>query len=468
MVGRKPAGSWKFNEGSGDIAYDATGVGQPASLSSGMRWLKAGTSWTVSADGSRNGYVTIPALNLSNSTAVTVTLWVNRVYSGSGGGVLFEHGEDYRKSESGFALLVDDDTCQGMQAVLKGDEGSTANCYAQPSSSVWHQIAVIYDKTQTGGNAIGLYIDGALQSPTRNLTSSTNTNRFGDDQTYLLSRAGKSQFTSGTISDFRIFDGALSSEEVQQTYNESLLESTASISYVQGNYADPQSAQLTVNVPFTSAQTSGDLNTVIIGWKDSQARISQVTDSKGNLYIRAVGPTIITGVASQAIYYAKNIAAAGARANTVKVTFSTSANKPDVRIAEYRGADTNNPLDVGAAAAGTGRLSSSGFARTTSSNDLILGADLVQSVTQGPGSEFTKRLLSSPAGNILEDRTVSSTGSYAATAPLLPSARWIMQMVAFRGPITMLQSITVTPENPSMRVGGHQRRALTATVVTKT
>ena len=326
---------------------------------------------------------------------------------------------------------------------------------AQPTSGVWHQIAVEYDKNQTGGNAIVLYVDGVLQTPTWNLSSATNTNSFGNNPVYLLSRGGSSQFTSGTISDFRIYDGALTEDQIQQTYNDTMLASPASISYVQGNYADPQSSQTSVSVRFNSAQTAGDLNVVVVGWKDSHSSVSQITDTAGNTYTRGVGPTVLNE-SPQAIYYARNIASAGG-ANTVTVTFSSSASRPDVRIAEYSGADPSNPVDVTAAASGVGMNSSSGTATTTNANDLILGADLVQSITSGPGSGFTKRLLSSPQGNILEDQSVSSTGSYAATAPLLPSSRWIMQMMALRARGPVLQSITVTPANPSIAVGAHQQ-----------
>ena len=453
-----PVGIWKFNEGSGSIAYDASGTGRAALLSNGMRWVRAGNTWTLSAERGRSGYVTIPDVNLSQKKAVTVTLWVKRLYTTNSGGVLFEAGKDYQHSDSGFALLPDDETCHGMQAVLRGNEGTTANCYAQPSSGAWHQIAVVYDKSQTGGNAIALYIDGALQNPTWNFSAANNSNNFGRNPVYLLSRGGNSHFTQGTVSDFRIYDGALSGEEIQQTYNETMLASPASISFVQGNYADPQTSQTSVSVPFNSAQTAGNLNVVVVGWKDTQASVSQITDTLGNTYIRAVGPTSINNIASQAIYYAKNIAAAGAGGNTVTVTFSTPASKPDVRISEYAGADPSNPVDVTSANTGSGRNSNSGSARTTNANDLILGANTVVSVTSGPGTGFTKRLLSSPQGNILEDRSVSTTGNYSAAAPLLLSGRWVMQMVAFRnqnGP--QLQSITVTPTNPSIAVGGHQQ-----------
>ena len=125
-----------------------------------------------------------------------------------------------------------------------------------------------------------------------------------------------------------------------------------SISYVQGNYATPQAPQTTVNVTFTAAQVAGDLNVVVVGWNDSTASVSSVTDSKGNAYTLAVGPTIISGTLSQSIYYAKNIVSAAAGTNTVTVTFSTAAISPDIRILEYSGADPNSPVDVTAANTG--------------------------------------------------------------------------------------------------------------------
>jgi hypothetical protein len=187
-----------------------------------------------------------------------------------------------------------------------------------------------------------------------------------------------------------------------------------------------------VKVTFAAAQVASDLNVVVVGWNDSTATVSAVTDTKGNAYTRAVGPTVQSGIASQSIYYAKNIVAAAAGANTVTVTFSTAAIYPDIRILEYGGLDPANPVDVAAASSGNSATSSSGSVNTTNANDLIFGANLVQTGTTGPGSGFTKRLLTSRDGDIAEDRTVTATGSYSATAPVSPSNPWIMQIVAFR------------------------------------
>lgn len=221
------------------------------------------------------------------------------------------------------------------------------------------------------------------------------------------------------------------------------------ITYVQGNYATPQTAQTSVPVTFTSAQTAGDLNVLVVGWNDTTATVSSVTDKSGNIYTLAVGPTVESGVATQSIYYAKKIAAAAAGVNIVTVTFSTAATTPDIRVLEYKGADPNSPVDVTAASTGTSTTTSSGAATTTNPVDLLFAADLVQTTTTGPGAGFTSRLLTSPDGDLAEDELVTTTGSYTATAPVIPSGAWIMQMVAFRAadttPPTAPANLTASP-----------------------
>jgi hypothetical protein len=205
----------------------------------------------------------------------------------------------------------------------------------------------------------------------------------------------------------------------------------SAITYVQGNYSTPQAPQTTVTVSFTTAQTAGDLNVVVVGWNDTTATVSTVKDKAGNVYTRAVGPTSRTGALSQSIYYAKNIASAAAGANAVTVTFSTAAAYPDIRILEYRGADPSTPVDVTATGSGNSATSTSAAATTSNANDLIFGANIVATLTTGPGSGFTQRLLTSPDGDIAEDKMVTAAGSYRVSAPLSSAGPWVMQMVAF-------------------------------------
>src|SRR5262249_60802853 len=103
----------------------------------------------------------------------------------------------------------------------------------------------------------------------------------------------------------------------------------------QQSSADPSTPQSTVTVTFSGAQTAGNLNVVAVGWNDTTAQVSSVTDSKGNVYARAVGPVTLSGTLSQSIYYAKNIGTAAAGSNKVTVAFSQAAAYPDIRILEY-------------------------------------------------------------------------------------------------------------------------------------
>ena len=240
------------------------------------------------------------------------------------------------------------------------------------------------------------------------------------------------------------------------------LQAASTITYVQSAYSAPQTPQTTVNVAYTTAQTAGNLNVVVVGWNDSTATVSSVRDSKGNVYTRAIGPTTLSGFLSQSVYYAKNIVAAAAGSNTVTVTFSSGAIYPDIRALEYSGADPNNPVDVTAAGSGTSTSSSSGSATTTTATDLIFGANTV-TTTSGVGSGFTKRILTVPDADVVEDKMVTTTGSYSATAPVMPTGKWIMQMVAFRTKAGF--TISASPTSLTV-VQGNQGSSTITTAIT--
>jgi hypothetical protein len=201
--------------------------------------------------------------------------------------------------------------------------------------------------------------------------------------------------------------------------------------FVQGNFATPQAPHATVTVTYPQAQPAGDLNVVIVGWGDTVAHVTSVADSNGNAYALAAGPATTGNVVSQSIYYAKNIAGAGA-GNVVTVTFSQAAVFPDIRILEYRGVDTAAPLDGAASATGSTSSSASGTVTTTSATDLLVGANTVWTSTIGSGAGFTSRMITTPDGDIAEDRVVTTTGAYTAAAPLSGAGPWVTQVAAFR------------------------------------
>ena len=163
----------------------------------------------------------------------------------------------------------------------------------------------------------------------------------------------------------------------------------------QTNYETPTGTATTVPVAFPLAQAAGNLNIVVVGWNDTSAAVSSVADSRGNTYTRAVGPTAGSGL-QQSIYYAKNIAAGS---NTVTVTFNKAATLPDIRILEYSGLSTSNPLDVTASGTGSGQSANSGSASTTSSNELIFGAGTTAGTFNVAGPGFTTVIFTPDSDN---------------------------------------------------------------------
>jgi hypothetical protein len=197
------------------------------------------------------------------------------------------------------------------------------------------------------------------------------------------------------------------------------------IAFVQVAAATPQKAVQTVSVTFPSPQTAGNLNVIVVGWNDTTNTVQSVHDSAGNAYVLAIGPTTGIGL-RQSIYYAPSIRAGG---NSVTVTFSGPAARPDIRILEYSGVSS---LDAKAGASGNSSTANSGAASTTTARELIFGANTVATATRDAGSTFTSRIITRPDHDIAEDRIVNSTGIYSATAALSASGPWVMQMVTFR------------------------------------
>jgi IPT/TIG domain len=190
-----------------------------------------------------------------------------------------------------------------------------------------------------------------------------------------------------------------------------------------------------VAVPYSIAQTVGNLNIVVVGWNDTTDSIASVTDTNGNTYT-LVASTLASSLpapgasqetVSQAIYYAKNIKAGP---NTVTVTFNENTLKQSVRIVEYSGLDPVNPVDSSAGSNGSANPADSSTLTTNSANDLLFAAGTITTVFSASGPSFSTILLNG-WGDIIEDEFVIAAGNYNATA-VFGSGDWVMQLVAFR------------------------------------
>src|SRR5262249_32009032 len=142
--------------------------------------------------------------------------------------------------------------------------------------------------------------------------------------------------------------------------------------FIQQNFACPQSPQSQVSVAYSLAQTAGNANILAIGWNDTTANLTNVSDSAGNVYRVAV-PTFRGNGMSQAIYYATTV---GGAPNTVTVKFNQPADFVDLRVAEYSNLSPTNTFESGSSDTGVSGAASSGFAAAGTTHELLFGAGM--------------------------------------------------------------------------------------------
>jgi hypothetical protein len=365
------------------------------------------------------------ASSRGSSATTTGSTWASttNAYDGAVG----TNPATYAVFTSAAASAVGTITIGGYSFGLTGAETITAVSMAvrHVESSPNRYVALTCQlQDSTGANI------GTAQAVTLGTTAATITVSPSALPTAAQVAAGLRVLISVTHST-GVFSGTFSLDQVDVsvTYTAPGL-----INYVQGNFSTPANGTNPVTPAFTGAQTAGNLNVVIVGWNDNTSTISSVTDTKGNTYHLAV-PVARNATApglSQAIYYAANIVAATAGANTVTVTWNTAPNAADVRIAEYSGCATSNPFDVGTSGSGTGTTASAGPITTTAANEVLVGAGMTQGILTA-GTGYTSRIVttgSNAVGDILEDEIVTSINNYSATATQA-SGPWVFQIAAF-------------------------------------
>jgi len=197
----------------------------------------------------------------------------------------------------------------------------------------------------------------------------------------------------------------------------------AAAAFVQGR-STQVTGGTTASLAFSKANTAGNLIAVYVVW-DNTGTVT-LSDTAGNTYTAATARQSWGNGWSAEVFYAANIAAG---ANTVKATFSTTiTNFGLLYLHEYSGLVKAAPVDGSASAVGTSAAMSSGAVATTSANDLLFGAG-ASDIDVSKGTNFTAR--QTTFGNLTEDRTVTTTGSYAGTASQ-DGSLWVMQLVAFQ------------------------------------
>lgn len=202
-------GYWNFDEPAGDIAFDVTGNGNDGVILGATR-VPGIAGGALSFDGNSEVFIdNNAALNFVGETQMTAMVWYNP--SGDPAGLCCGYLVGQRQAAT-WSLRDDLRDPSQIEMLVSGAAGSFqgdggADGVPRPTLGEWHHIAAVIDKP-----SVRMYVDGILtneyfvdDSP---MTGSGTPTRIGGS---LAIDGG----TVGLIDEIKIFDHALTQEEIE-------------------------------------------------------------------------------------------------------------------------------------------------------------------------------------------------------------------------------------------------------------
>ncbi|MDE2041249.1 MAG: hypothetical protein KGI59_02615, partial [Patescibacteria group bacterium] len=218
-------GWWKFDEGSGTTAADSSGSGNTGTLVGGPTWTTGQIGGALSFNGT-NQYVTASTNSMpASAQAVSISAWVFiSQYPNSKSSIVWR-GSTSAGGGFGdpriFALTLEG--ASNNVPVFYAESAGSGGLYYDATSSVsigtgsWHLIT----GTSDGSGHLAIYVDGSsagAQGPFLGFSSGSadSTVYVGADN----SRSSLEDYFPGRVDDVRIYNRALSAQEVSVLYAE--------------------------------------------------------------------------------------------------------------------------------------------------------------------------------------------------------------------------------------------------------
>ena len=199
-----PQAYYTLNEGSGTTATDASGNGNNGSVT-GATWTTGKSGGGLGFDG--NDYVvkTNPSSGVKPSSEVAIAAWIKTSVTDTGGAEVVSMGDSY-------ALRVEKDGNIKFFYYNGSGYKSVRTTGVNVLNGAWHHIV-----GQKTGATLQIYVDGSSKIS----TSNTGTVRYTLGTGLFVGNHGNGGTTydfKGSIDDVRIYNQALSNQEVLDLY----------------------------------------------------------------------------------------------------------------------------------------------------------------------------------------------------------------------------------------------------------
>ena len=207
-------GWWKFDETNGTVAYDSSGNGNDGYLTNGPTWTEGKIGGSLSFDGV-DDRVALPNSALNGLTNLTLNLWT-KLNSGSQDHFFISGAFSSQHNHFLFGLT-------NTNEIHIWDGNSKKNGHSYPPSNwdgKWINITLI---RKIDGSGSQIFIDSVnVNSKAYNASALSIADKglwVGADQDRVNGGWESTQFLDGLIDEVRIYDRALSADEVQALYN---------------------------------------------------------------------------------------------------------------------------------------------------------------------------------------------------------------------------------------------------------
>ncbi len=260
-------GYWKFDEASSTAAYDYSGNGNNGVLQNEVTRATSTckVSYCLDFDGN-NDYVDVGSISLSSP--ITFSAWINPSVLTSNDNPVVYNTTYLQVWSSKIRFVVN-------------NAGITD--YSITSADTWYHVVGTYDKDLASNN-MKLYVDGVLRDqqswPQEITTGSLLIGAYTGPQLYF----------DGLVDEVRIYNQALSADEVEHLYNSTLFTRYFYVENVNrdnsgditasGGTNDPSTQKVTAILEWESVQGTSQfaLSEYIMRWRN---RVFRQTDWSG-------------------------------------------------------------------------------------------------------------------------------------------------------------------------------------------
>jgi len=198
---------WRFNEGSGSIAYDE--VGNNNTTIYGSAWVSGKFGYGVHLNDNANSYIKANIPNLDWAGNFSYCIWIYLEQRGNEEYVLDTRSTHYASDGTGIALVA-----RPSYTWIGAKNSSYWWIEAQPviPTNRWVFLCLVFDRTNS---QVRYYLDGELQN-----TYSIGTGSLQPNGNLILGNAfiGWDGGMKGTLDETAFFNYALSNEDVKELY----------------------------------------------------------------------------------------------------------------------------------------------------------------------------------------------------------------------------------------------------------